>query len=190
MDDLDAMYQEIILDAAKARNGEGRLERFQGESFQVNTTCGDEVNLQVELSSDGKRIERIGWTGDGCSISRASIGIMIDMLEGRSVREAADLYDVFRALMDSRGHALDEEIEQARDRRRRLAATIDATLLAEYEAARAVTGGIGALALYGRRVEGGTVEISPAEHARIAAAPADAVIHAEENDVILVRMEQ
>ena len=101
MDDLDAMYQEIILDAAKARNGEGRLERFQGESFQVNTTCGDEVNLQVELSSDGKRIERIGWTGDGCSISRASIGIMIDMLEGRSVREAADLYDVFRALMDS-----------------------------------------------------------------------------------------
>ena len=83
---------------------------------------------------------------------------------------------------------LDEEIEQARDRRRRLAATIDATLLAEYEAARAVTGGIGALALYGRRVEGGTVEISPAEHARIAAAPADAVIHAEENDVILVRM--
>ena len=113
MDDLDAMYQEIILDAAKARNGEGRLERFQGESFQVNTTCGDEVNLQVELSSDGKRIERIGWTGDGCSISRASIGIMIDMLEGRSVREAADLYDVFRALMDSRGHALDEEIEDA-----------------------------------------------------------------------------
>lgn len=85
---------------------------------------------------------------------------------------------------------LDEEIEQARDRRRRLAATVDATLLAEYEAARAVTGGIGALALYGRRVEGGTVEISPAEHARIAAAPADAVIHAEENDVILVRMEQ
>ena len=85
---------------------------------------------------------------------------------------------------------LDEEIEQARDRRRRLAATIDATLLAEYEAARAVTGGIGALALYGRRVEGGTVEIIPAEHARIAAAPADAVIHAEENDVILVRMEQ
>ena len=113
MDDLDAMYQEIILDAAKARYGEGMLELFQCESFQVNTTCGDEVNLQVELSSDGKRIERIGWTGDGCSISRASIGIMIDMLEGRSVREAADLYDVFRALMDSRGHALDEEIEDA-----------------------------------------------------------------------------
>ena len=112
MDDLDAMYQEIILDAAKARNGEGGLERFQGESFQVNTTCGDEVNLQVELSSDGKRIERIGWTGDGCSISRASIGIMIDMLEGASVEEAKDLYEQFRALMDSRGAGLTEDVEE------------------------------------------------------------------------------
>ena len=41
----------------------------------------------------------------------------------------------------------------------------------------------------GRRVEG-AVEISPAEHARIAAAPQDAVIHAEANDVILVHMEE
>ena len=60
-------------------------------------------------------------------------------------------------------------------------------LLAEYDAARAATGGLGAVALHGRRVEG-AVQVSPAEHARIAAAPPDAVIHAEENDVILVRM--
>ena len=113
MDDLDAMYQEIILDAAKARNGEGRLERFQGESFQVNTTCGDEVNLQVELSSDGKRIERIGWTGDGCSISRASIGIMIDMLEGAlRPRGRGPLRRVPRPDGFARAR-LDEEIEDA-----------------------------------------------------------------------------
>ena len=69
----------------------------------------------------------------------------------------------------------------------RIAETIDAPLLAEYDAARAATGGLGAVALHGRRVEG-AVQVSPAEHARIAAAPPDAVIHAEENDVILVRM--
>ena len=63
----------------------------------------------------------------------------------------------------------------------------DAALLAEYDAVRAATGGLGAVALHGRRVEG-AVQVSPAEHARIAAAPPDAVIHAEENDVILVRM--
>ena len=50
MNDLDAMYQQIILDAARERHGEGELAEFDGESFQVNTTCGDQVNLQVRLS--------------------------------------------------------------------------------------------------------------------------------------------
>jgi len=92
------------------------------------------------------------------------------------------------ATRDAEFARLDQEIEQTSARRAELAGTIDAALLAEYDAARAATGGIGAIALYGRRVEG-AVEISPAEHARIAAAPADAVLHAEANDVILVRME-
>ena len=47
MNDLDAMYQQIILDAARERHGEGELADFDGESFQVNTTCGDQVNMQV-----------------------------------------------------------------------------------------------------------------------------------------------
>lgn len=111
MNDLDAMYQEIILDAAKARYGEGELPHVHGESYQVNTTCGDAVNLQVELSEDGDHLESIGWTGEGCSISRASIGIMIDMLEGKSIDEAEHLYEEFRQLMDSRGKGLSEDVE-------------------------------------------------------------------------------
>ena len=45
------------------------------------------------------------------------------------------------------------------------------------------------MALRGRTVEGGAVEISPQELARIVAAPKEEVIHAEENDVIVVRMD-
>ncbi|WP_147680368.1 zinc ribbon domain-containing protein [Actinomyces ruminicola] len=84
---------------------------------------------------------------------------------------------------------LDAEITEAQSKRADLAAAIDDALLAEYEAVRKSTGGLGAVALYGRRVEGGSVEISPQEYARIAAAPKDRVIHAEDNDVIVVRME-
>ncbi|MBE6483564.1 MAG: SUF system NifU family Fe-S cluster assembly protein [Actinomycetaceae bacterium] len=111
MDDIDAMYQQIILDAAHERHGEGILERFDGESLQVNTTCGDQVNLQVKLSEDGTQISAIGWDGHGCSISQASISIMTEMLEGKSITEAMELYDIFRRLMDSRGEELDEESE-------------------------------------------------------------------------------
>ncbi|MFC2609570.1 MAG: Fe-S cluster assembly sulfur transfer protein SufU [Peptidiphaga gingivicola] len=113
MNDLDQMYQQIILDAAHERRGEGELNPFDGESFQVNPTCGDQVNLRVRMSDDGERIAEVAWTGEGCSISRASIGIMIDMLEGASVDEAKDLYEQFRVLMDSRGAGLTEDVEEA-----------------------------------------------------------------------------
>ncbi|MDO4900058.1 zinc ribbon domain-containing protein [Actinomyces sp.] len=84
---------------------------------------------------------------------------------------------------------LDAQIAQARAERVDLAAAVGDALLAEYESVRASTGGLGAVALHGRRVEGGSVEISPQEYARIMSAPEDQVIHAEENDVIVVRME-
>ena len=113
MNDLDQMYQQIILDAAHERRGEGELDPFDGESFQINPTCGDQVNLRVRMSDDGERIAEVAWTGEGCSISRASIGIMIDMLEGASVEETKEMYELFRTLMDSRGAGLTEEIEES-----------------------------------------------------------------------------
>ncbi len=111
MSDLDAMYQQIILDAARERHGEGELDSFDGESFQVNTTCGDQVNMQVKLSPDGSRIEEIGWQGHGCSISQASISIMTEMIEGKEIAEAMELSETFRKLMDTRGHDLNEADE-------------------------------------------------------------------------------
>ena len=93
------------------------------------------------------------------------------------------------AKRDAEFARLDEEIESLENQRADLAGTIETVLLADYEAVRTSTGGLGAVALRGRAVEGGAVEISPQELARIAAAPKDEVIHAEENDVIVVRMD-
>ena len=84
---------------------------------------------------------------------------------------------------------IDAEIDQLDRERAELAGTIDLALLDEYDAVRAATGGLGAVALHGRRLEGSPIQISPMEYSRIAAAPADEIIHAEENDVIIVRMD-
>lgn len=115
MNDLENLYQQIILDAARERYGEGEVaEGVQqasghGCSHQVNPSCGDEVTLQVQLSSDGERLEEIVWEGQGCSISQASISIMTEMLEGASVEESEKLYDTFKAMMESRGEQLSED---------------------------------------------------------------------------------
>ncbi|MDR6938616.1 Fe-S cluster assembly sulfur transfer protein SufU [Arcanobacterium hippocoleae] len=108
MNDLEQLYQQIILDASRERHGEGLLTNAQGESFQVNPTCGDQVKMQVELSADGTKIEKIGWEGSGCSISQASISIMTDLLTGTSLTRFEQLSTAFREMMDGRGHAIDD----------------------------------------------------------------------------------
>ncbi|MDO5025822.1 MAG: SUF system NifU family Fe-S cluster assembly protein [Trueperella sp.] len=106
MSDLDQMYQQIILDAARERHGEGQLPTAQGESFQVNPSCGDEVTMQVELV-DGKI--NLAWTGHGCSISQASISLMSDLVSDKSVAEFDQLYETFHQMMELRGAELDDE---------------------------------------------------------------------------------
>ncbi|KMY22646.1 nitrogen fixation protein NifU [Actinobaculum suis] len=117
MGDLDELYQQIILDAARERHGEGELEAPEGESYQVNTLCGDKVNMQVKLSDDGETISDLAWQGDGCSISQASISIMNDLIAGQKVDRLAELYGLFRKMMDGRGKELPEaeadELEDA-----------------------------------------------------------------------------
>ncbi|SEA70532.1 nitrogen fixation protein NifU [Bowdeniella nasicola] len=101
MDAMEQLYQQIILDHSKARHGAGLLPDYDGESFQVNTTCGDQVLLRVGL--DGDRIAAIGYEGEGCSISQASLSIMHDMTSGQSRETFDHLSDVFTEMMHSRG---------------------------------------------------------------------------------------
>ncbi|MDY5128909.1 SUF system NifU family Fe-S cluster assembly protein [Actinotignum urinale] len=112
MNSLDDMYQDIILDAARERHGEGRLKNPDGESTQNNPVCGDHVTMQVQLSEDGNTIENIAWQGDGCSISQASISIMTELVEGKSVEDLAEHYAAFRRMMDSRGKDISEDDEE------------------------------------------------------------------------------
>lgn len=119
MSGLEQLYQQVILDHSKQRTGEGLAAvdaggAMVGESFQVNPTCGDEVTLRVSLHDGdaGPEIATLGWEGVGCSISRASLSVMTELVTGRSVREADDIAEVFRRLMDNRGEPLDEADEE------------------------------------------------------------------------------
>ena len=81
-----------------------------GESHQFNPTCGDEATIHVEVSDDEPHtIKRLVWDGHGCSISQASLSVMVDLVDGKTVDEAMDLEQTFHKLMESRGAGLDDE---------------------------------------------------------------------------------
>ena len=108
MNELDQLYQQVILDHSRERHGSGALEAPDATSHQVNPTCGDDVTLGVRVK-DGK-IEAIGWEGDGCSISQASISVMHDLVNGADLATVARLEADFDTLMHSRGKGVDDTI--------------------------------------------------------------------------------
>ncbi|MCR2051929.1 SUF system NifU family Fe-S cluster assembly protein [Actinomyces bowdenii] len=108
MNELDQLYQQVILDHSRERHGCGALEDPDATSHQVNPTCGDEVTLGVSVR-DG-RIVAVGWQGEGCSISQASISVMHDLITGADLATVARLEAEFNELMHSRGRGVDEAV--------------------------------------------------------------------------------
>lgn len=108
MSGLAELYQQVILDEAKRRSGEGLNAERDADSHQFNPTCGDEIKLGVTLN-DGE-ISTVSWEGDGCSISMASASLLHDLMADRPIDEAQKLISDFREVLRSRGKQhLDEE---------------------------------------------------------------------------------
>lgn len=103
------LYQELIKEHAKHPKGHGLREPFAAEVHHVNPTCGDEVTLRVAM--DGDRVVDVSYDGQGCSISRASVSVLHELLVGARVDEAMATYDAFHELVTGRGQVEpDEEI--------------------------------------------------------------------------------
>lgn len=94
---LESIYKELILDHYRKPRNKGALESPTVSISMRNPMCGDEVELM--LAVEGERIADAGFTGQGCSISLASVSMMTEALKGKTLDEALDLERLFLALM-------------------------------------------------------------------------------------------
>ena len=111
--DLDALYQEIILDHYKNPHHKGLRDPYQAEVHHVNPTCGDEVTMRVHLSGSGDQavVADVSYDAEGCSISQAAASVMTDLVIGKTVPEALAIHEQFLTLMQGRGSVVpDEEV--------------------------------------------------------------------------------
>jgi len=193
----EAIQADVALSEAKTRVTRSedevgqvvrRAEVLRERLHSGNSAARDLSAIQGEIDQLGQRQS---------ALEEAQIAAMeaLDSAREESERlkqEESDIRVAGRELTakrDAEFARLDQEIDSLEKQRADLAGTVEAALLSDYEAVRASTGGLGAVAPRGRAGAGGAVEISPQELARIVAAPQDQVIHAEENDVIVVRMD-
>ena len=94
---LADLYQALILEHYKRPRNKGELEGADVEMHLMNTSCGDEVKLQLKLESGVIREAR--FQGNGCSISQASVSMMSALLQGKTIRESIELAQRFTDMM-------------------------------------------------------------------------------------------
>ncbi len=110
--DLNALYQQLIIEHAKRPVRAGLREPYEVEVHHVNPTCGDEITLRVHLS-DGE-IEDISYDARGCSISVAASSVMADTVTGLNIDEAMSEYEMFKGVVAD-GTVTEDQLETLGD---------------------------------------------------------------------------
>ncbi|WP_159721143.1 Fe-S cluster assembly sulfur transfer protein SufU [Enterococcus sp. CSURQ0835] len=106
---LDNLYRQVILDHSSHPHHRGTLNDTTQKIEMNNPTCGDVIELQLEVE-DGI-IKDIAFDGSGCSISTASASMMTDAVIGKPVAEAEHLAVIFAQMVQ--GNEIPEEDNEA-----------------------------------------------------------------------------
>jgi nitrogen fixation NifU-like protein len=97
MSELRELYQELIVDHARAPRNFGKLAEANHSKEGYNPLCGDKVT--VYLKEHDNVIIDVRFEGCGCAISMASASLMTDALKGKKYAEADLLFAAFHKMV-------------------------------------------------------------------------------------------
>jgi nitrogen fixation NifU-like protein len=105
-DDLQELYQQVILDHSRSPRNFRKLEVANRISEGHNPLCGDRVTVYLLL--EGEVIRDVSFQGEGCAISKASASIMTEMLKGKTKGEASAVFGQFHDMITTGTPNIDE----------------------------------------------------------------------------------
>lgn len=96
---LRDLYQQVILEHYKKPRHKGQTDPVHRRQRGHNPSCGDTIELTVQLGEAGDRIELVKFEGEGCAIAMASADLMAEALRGKTLSEAAEMVQRFQDMM-------------------------------------------------------------------------------------------
>ncbi|MBI2900244.1 MAG: SUF system NifU family Fe-S cluster assembly protein [Planctomycetes bacterium] len=96
-DELDDLYQEMILDHYRNPRNAGTLPDATGVARGDNPLCGDKIELFVRVK--GGVIEDVRFRGSGCAISTAAASLMTSVVKGKSREEAEAIFGKYHGMV-------------------------------------------------------------------------------------------
>src|SRR5579872_6370786 len=107
MSDLRNLYQEMIIDHGRAPRNFGVLDTATHSQEGHNPLCGDQITIYIEEQDSVLRALR--FKGKGCALCIASASLMTEMLEGKTLAQAQELFDQFHLLVTDKNSSSEEE---------------------------------------------------------------------------------
>ncbi len=89
-DDLNDLYQEVILDHCKHPRNFHELPGSTCSAQGHNPLCGDQLKMFL---MDGETVKDISFVGSGCCISKASASLLTESVKGKTKKEVQGLFD-------------------------------------------------------------------------------------------------
>jgi nitrogen fixation protein NifU and related proteins len=87
----DDLYRETIVTEARHPQNYGLLKGASITQSYVNPSCGDSVKVYVKLDQEKKKILDIGWEGNGCVVSMASMSFLSAKVKGMTLAKINQL---------------------------------------------------------------------------------------------------
>ncbi len=99
MMDLRELYQEVIIDHNRNPRNHREMEHPTSQARGFNPLCGDKLTVYVDVLDN--RVRDISFVGCGCAISQSSASLMTDVMMGKTVIEAHQLFERFHTMLTS-----------------------------------------------------------------------------------------
>lgn len=97
--ELNELYQELIIDHGTEPRNHLILDNHNHDAEGFNPLCGDKIHVYVR--TENNIIQGLSFISKGCAISTASASIMSEVLKGKTVDQAAELFAQFQHLLTS-----------------------------------------------------------------------------------------
>lgn len=86
---MTPLYGSVILDRFRRPRRRGEVPAPDLVHEDVNPLCGDRIRIEARLGEGSPPvIDTARFQGDACAIAVAAADVLLELVEGRSVREA------------------------------------------------------------------------------------------------------
>lgn len=104
--EINQLYTELIREHSMQSKNKRSLDNKTDFQKGVNPSCGDELILNLKIENN--IIEDASFEGIGCAISQASASMMVDIIKGKSIKEAKKSIGLFINMIKEEYNDLDE----------------------------------------------------------------------------------